>query len=88
VFKVQFYISSARLKEGAKQLKGITGVDCYKEGGMWKYTVGASTNYTEIYRLRKQVSAKFPQAFIIAFRNGKKIDAGEAYQEYKRNRRK
>lgn len=88
VFKVQFYTSSTRLKAGARQLKGLTGWDCYKEGGLWKYTMGASANYNEIYRLRKKVAEKFPQAFIIAYRNGEKIDAGEAYKEYKRNHRK
>ena len=88
VFKVQFYLSSTRLKEGARQFKGLTGVDSYKEDGMWKYTVGSSTNYNEIYWLRKQVAEKFPQAFIIAFRNGEKMDAGEAYKEYKRNKQR
>ena len=87
VFKIQFLTSGSKLKNGDARLKGLTDVDCYKEGGVWKYTIGSSTNYNEIYRLRKQVSAKFPQAFIIAFRNGEKVDAAKAYQEYKQRKK-
>lgn len=86
IFKVQLFASGTQLKSGDKRLKGLTSVDSYREGGLWKYTVGASDNYNEIYRLRKQVLDKFPQAFIIAFRNGEKIDAGKAYQEFKQKR--
>ena len=86
IFKVQLFASGTQLKSGDKRLKGLTSVDSYQEGGLWKYTVGASDDYNEIYRLRKQVLDKFPQAFIIAFRNGEKIDAGKAYQEFKQKR--
>ena len=68
-------------------MKGVKGVDSYQEGGMWKYTVGASSNYNKIYQLRKQVLGKFPQAFIIAFQDGVKVDAAKAYQEYKAKRK-
>ncbi len=43
-----------------------------------KYTLGASTNYNEIYRLRKEKLDKFPEAFIIAFKNGQKYDVNQA----------
>ena len=85
VFKVQLFASSTRLKPSDARMKGLKNVDCYQEGGLWKYTVGSSGNYAEIYQLRKQVLGKFPQAFIIAFRDGVKMDAGKAYQEYKNN---
>ena len=86
VFKVQFLSGANKLREGDAQFKGLTGVDSYKDGNLWKYTVGASTDYNEIYRLRKEVVKKFPQAFIIAFKNGQRVDTQAAYQEFKRNR--
>lgn len=88
VFKVQLFISPRRLAKNARQFKGRTDIDSYEEGGMIKYTVGASTNYNEIYRLRKEVLEQFPQAFIIAFRDGQKMNASEAYKEYVRNKKK
>lgn len=85
VFKVQILASDRQLRANDRQLKGLSGVDSYKEGNLWKYTVGASTNYQEIYQLRKDVLSKFPQAFIIAFKNGERVDAAEALKEYRRN---
>ena len=83
VFKVQILASSKKLKQGDAQLKGEKNAAFYKEGGMYKYTVGASTNYQEIYNLRKQLVARFPQAFIIAFKNDVKVDVNEAIREYR-----
>ena len=88
VFKVQLFVSDAKLKESDKRLKGLTDVDYYTEGRLLKYTTGASTNYNEIYRLRKKILEQFPDAFIIAFRGDKKMDVNEAIAEFKRNRGK
>ena len=83
VFKVQILSSSSKLKTTDARFKGLKDVDCYKDGGMYKYTVGASTNYNEIYRLRKEVAAKIPEAFIIAFKDGKRMDVNAAIREFK-----
>ena len=88
VFKVQLFVSDAKLKASDKRLKGLTDVDYYTEGRLLKYTTGASTNYNEIYRLRKNILEQFPDAFIIAFRGVKKMDVNEAIAEFKRNRGK
>ena len=53
-----------------------------------KYTLGASTNYNEIAGLRKSVLEKFPEAFIIAFKDGRRMDVNEAIREFKNNRGK
>lgn len=87
IFKVQILTSDRKLSPSDKRLKGVKDVDCYKEKGIWKYTVGASSNYSEIARIRKSVLKSFPEAFIIAFRGNEKVDAGAAYQEYIKNRK-
>ena len=84
VFKVQILSSGTKLKKTDKRLKGQKDADCYREGGLWKYTVGASTNYNEIYQLSRQLRKTFPEAFIIAFRDGKRMDTRTAIDEYKR----
>lgn len=88
IFKVQLLASTVKLKAGSAQLKGVKDVDYYEEKGMYKYTVGASANYAEIYQLRKQLLDRFPQAFIIAFKDGKKVNVNEAIREYKANKKK
>ena len=78
IFKVQFLTSDRKLKADDSRLKGIKDADCYKEGALWKYTVGSSPDYNEILKLRRQVAKTFPQAFIVAFRDGKRMDLDEA----------
>ena len=86
VFKLQIFVSNRTLRKGDAHFKGETGYDSFQEGNMVKYTMGASTNYNEIYRLRKSLAEKFPEAFIIAFKNGKKYDVNQAIREFKQNR--
>lgn len=85
VFKVQIFISDKKLQSNDSRFKGEKA-ECYTENRMQKYTVGSSTNYNEIYRLRKTLLEKFPQAFIIAFKNGEKMNINEAIQEFKKKR--
>lgn len=86
VFKVQIVASDVQLKKSSPQLKGMADVQCYQENGMYKYTVGESENPNEILRLRKTLLDKFPQAFVIAFRDGAKMNVNEAIRDYKANR--
>lgn len=86
VFKIQILVSNSVLKANDRQLKGLAGCEYYVDGQYKKYTYGASNDYNEIYRLRKQITDKFPEAFIIAFKNGKKMDVNEGIREFKRNR--
>ncbi len=86
IFKVQILVSSQKLKAGDSRLKGQTGVDSYVENGMTKYTIGVSENYNEIYHLRKSLLDKFPEAFIIAFKGGKRMDVQQAIKEFKNKR--
>ena len=84
VFKVQILTSNVKLKSDSRQLKGRDDADFYMDGNIYKYTVGASTNYNEIYRLRKQLLAQFPEAFIIAFKGGQRMDVQKAIEEFKK----
>ena len=88
VFKVQVTANSTKLKLNSPQFQGLEQVDYYQDGGMYKYTVGASTDYNAISQLRKQLLDRFPQAFVIAFKNGKRCDVQQAIQEFKQNRKK
>lgn len=86
VFKLQIFVGNRNLRKGDAHFKGETDFDSFQEGNLVKYTLGASTNYNEIYRLRKEKMEKFPEAFIIAFKNGEKYDVNQAIREFKQNR--
>ena len=88
VFKLQIFVGDRMLRKGDAHFKGETDFDSFKEGNLVKYTIGSSTNYNEIYRLRKDKLDKFPEAFIIAFKNGEKYDVNQAIREFRQNRNK
>lgn len=87
-FKIQILTSSKPLTRNDKRLKGLKDVDYYKERGMYKYTYGASTDYNKVLRTKRAITAQFKDAFIIAFRNGEKMDVREAIAEFKQRKNK
>ena len=87
-FKIQILTSSKPLAENDKRLKGLKGVDYYKEKDIYKYTYGASGDYNKVLRTKRTITAKFKDAFIIAFRDGEKMNVNEAIAEFKKRRNK
>ena len=88
VFKIQILTSSRPLAKNDKRLKGLKDVDYYKEGGLYKYTYGASSDYNKVLRTKRSITAKFKDAFIIAFKNGRKVNVNTAIREFKNKRNK
>jgi len=82
VFKVQILASANRQSANSPLLKGQKDTEMYEENGMYKYTVGASEDLNEMRRLRRTLLEKFPEAFIIAFKDGKRMDIHEAMREF------
>ena len=88
VFKIQILTSQNLIAANNRKFKGLSPVDHYKEKGIYKYTYGSSTDYNKIRQLkRNHTDTKFKDAFIIAFKNGKKMDVREAIKEFKTNRK-
>lgn len=85
VFKVQIMASSRNMGNAPSVFKGLENVGYYEEGGLYKYTYGASSDYNEISRMRKSILDKYPEAFVVAFKNGQKVNVAEAIREFKNN---
>ena len=77
IFKVQILASSSKLDAKDKRFQGEKA-QFYTENGMYKYTIGESNSFDEIQEIKKTVSKKFKESFIVAFLNGKKINTQEA----------
>lgn len=88
VFKIQIITASRPLAKNDKRLKGLKDVDYYKEDGIYKYTYGTSPDYNKVLRTKRSISTQFKDAFIIAFKNGKKTNVSAAINEFKKNRNK
>lgn len=86
VFKIQILTSDKKLGSNSKLFKGVKPVSYYFENNIYKYTYGEDTNYNKILRLKRSIDSKFKDAFIIAFKNGKKMNINQAIREFKKNR--
>lgn len=83
IFKVQIMASPSRERISKKKLNGQPPAECFEEGGFYKYTVGNSEDYDEIVRIRESLVGNFPEAFIIAFKGGEKVDTRAAIREFR-----
>lgn len=73
VYKVQILTSDKKLSSGAKVFKGYKNIDYFVEKGIYKYTYGETTDFNSIRKLRRQAAKDFKDAFIVAFKDGKKV---------------
>ncbi len=74
VYKVQFLTSSTKIGKGSKKFKKLSPVEYYYDKGVYKYTYGAETSWDKISKKLKKAKSKFPEAFIIKTRGGKRIE--------------
>ena len=80
VFKIQILVSNKILPKGSKQLKGVSPVSYYREKGLYKYTYGESTDYNKILRMKRNITPKFKDAFIIAFKKRRENERERSHQ--------
>lgn len=78
IFKLQLFTIDHALRSDDRHFKGLSPVEYYEEGGRYKYTYGATTNYEDAKRLQKDIIDKFPEAFVVAFLNQQRIELAEA----------
>ncbi|MFZ4581918.1 MAG: N-acetylmuramoyl-L-alanine amidase family protein [Paludibacter sp.] len=86
VYKLQLFASTKKLNSNAADFRGIRNADFFVENGMYKYTIGTDTKYEVISKLRKEMLALFPDAFVIAFLGKNKIAVNEAIKLTKKNK--
>jgi len=78
-FKVQLSASGKKIDTTPSNFKGLSSIGVASEGALYKYTYGNTSNYDEAKRLLAEAKAKgYTSAFVIAFKNGKKVSVQEA----------
>ena len=79
VFKIQIAASSKALETKPYNFKGLDHVTREKEGNLYKYFYGETSNYERTKELESQVKEKgYNSSFVVAFKDGKKISLTEA----------
>lgn len=79
IFKIQLSASKKRLALEPKNFKGLRDVSSVYEDNVYKYLYGETSDYENAKNQLKEVKSKgYDSAFLIAFKNGKKISIQEA----------
>ena len=73
-YRVQFMACDKQLPATSSEYKGLTGVETYHHGGLYKYVVGNFATEAEANRYLRTVRKQFPQAFVIRWKNGTRAD--------------
>jgi len=78
IFKVQLAASSKKMETKANNFKGLNSITFDKEDKIYRYYYQSSSDYNQILKFQKEARSKgYPDAFIVAFKNGKKVNINE-----------
>jgi phospholipid/cholesterol/gamma-HCH transport system substrate-binding protein len=72
-FKVHLVSSQNKLPLDAEMFDGLQPVEEYEVSGAYTYLTGSTNSFDEIQQLLKLAQIKFPDASVVAFRNGRLI---------------
>ncbi|MDX1278752.1 N-acetylmuramoyl-L-alanine amidase [Oceanihabitans sediminis] len=79
VFKVQIAASSKKLEPKSYNFKGLSDISRDKEGALYKYFYGNTSDLAKAKQLHKTAKNKgYTTSYIVAFKDGKKISVDEA----------
>jgi len=73
VYKWQIMVSKMLLEKNDERFKGLKDCEYYLQDNLYKYTYGAAANLQDIEKLRAMIKQLFPDAFIIAMKNGERV---------------
>ena len=88
LFKIQIFAINRELSLDSELFKGYKNISFEVDGALHKYMIGANEDYYEILRLKEELKQEFPEAFVVAFKNGQRVNTGEAVKEFVKNKRK
>ena len=79
VFKIQIAASSKELETKPFNFKGLNDISRVKEGGLYKYFYGSTSNYDDIKKLTEDAKNKgYTSSFVVAYKDDKKIPLADA----------
>lgn len=79
IFKVQISASGTKLDPTPSNFKGLNNISVSSEGNLYKYMYGETGSYESAKQLLQEAKTKgYTSAFLIAYKNGKKVSIQEA----------
>ncbi|RKE04722.1 N-acetylmuramoyl-L-alanine amidase [Marinifilum flexuosum] len=75
---IQLKSSIKQIPLNSRAFKNLKNIRERKINGTYKYTIGSTSNYSEIVNLQKTVRKKIKDCFVVAFFKGKRISLSKA----------
>lgn len=72
-YRIQIKTDTKKITLTSANFKGLSPINVYKDGKLYKYTYGSTTSKSEAEKLQRKARAKYKDAFIVEFRNGKRV---------------
>ncbi len=77
-FKVQIAATSKKIDPKPNNFKGLKDINREKEGGLFKFYYGQTSDYNKIQVMKTFAQQKgYPSSYIVAFKKGKKVNVSE-----------
>ena len=80
-FCVQLFAISSKLAPGDPRLKGVSPVSFVQVGTVYKVLYGSTPSYETARATLAKIRHQFPDAFLVAYRDGKQIPMAEAIKK-------
>ncbi|MDC0408708.1 N-acetylmuramoyl-L-alanine amidase [Flavobacteriaceae bacterium] len=78
LFKVQIAASSKKLETKSYNFKGLDQISRSKDGTLYRYFYGQTSDYTQAQRLQSEARASgYDQAYIVAFKENERVSLSE-----------
>ncbi|MDA9127842.1 N-acetylmuramoyl-L-alanine amidase [Flavobacteriaceae bacterium] len=78
LFKVQIAASSKKLETKSYNFKGLDQISRSKDGTLYRYYYGQTSDYTQAQRLQSEARASgYDQAYIVAFKENERVSLSE-----------
>ncbi len=81
IFKIQVSSSTKKIPLNSSVFNGLSSIQEIEYNGIYKYAYGNETDFNNILKQRDFIKDRFPDAFVIALKNGKIIPLNEALKE-------
>ena len=81
IFSVQIASSKNKIATDPSSFKGHRGVLVIEDGRWFKYLIGAESDYHQALEFCQELKSDFPDAFVVASKNGELLPLNEALVE-------
>ena len=83
-FKIHLISSPSKLNTTNEVFNHFTQIEEVEISGVYNYLTGNTNNFDEVYKLHEQAKEIFPDASIIAFKNGRQVKLEKALRKIER----